>query len=139
MELPLGTHRLLIQGDVIRLRIIGSFGPQDLVAYIQVRDQLLKVQSHVYTLLDLSEGTELPAETRRLATSDGFRDKNNDHRVALAYYGVTPIKAGVVRLALAAIRTVTRRELRFQILGSEEAARQWIDTLRIQDQQAVQR
>lgn len=139
MELPLGTHRLLIQGDVIRLRIIGSFGPQDLVAYIQVRDQLLKVQSHVYTLLDLSEGTELPAETRRLATSDGFRDKNNDHRVALAYYGVTPIKAGVVRLALAAIRTVTRRELRFQILGSEEAARQWIDTLRIQDQQTVQR
>lgn len=137
MELPLGTHRLLIQGDVIRLRIIGSFGPQDLVAYIQVRDQLLKVQSHVYTLLDLSEGTELPAETRRLATSDGFRDKNNDHRVALAYYGVTPIKAGVVRLALAAIRTVTRRELRFQILGSEEAARQWIDTLRIQDQQAA--
>lgn len=137
MELPLGTHRLLIQGDVIRLRIIGSFGPQDLVAYIQVRDQLLKVQSHVYTLLDLSEGTELPAETRRLATSDGFRDKNNDHRVALAYYGVTPIKAGVVRLALAAIRTVTRRELRFQILGSEEAARQWIDTLRIQDQQTA--
>lgn len=138
MELPLGTHRLLIQGDVIRLRIIGSFGPQDLVAYIQVRDQLLKVQSHVYTLLDLSEGTELPAETRRLATSDGFRDKNNDHRVALAYYGVTPIKAGVVRLALAAIRTVTRRELRFQILGSEEAARQWIDTLRIQDQQTTE-
>ena len=137
MELPLGTHRLLIQGDVIRLRIIGSFGPQDLVAYIQVRDQLLKVQSHVYTLLDLSEGTELPAETRRLATSDGFRDKNNDHRVALAYYGVTPIKAGVVRLALAAIRTVTRRELRFQILGNEEAARQWIDTLRIQDQQTA--
>lgn len=137
MELPLGTHRLLIQGDVIRLRIIGSFGPQNLVAYIQVRDQLLKVQSHVYTLLDLSEGTELPAETRRLATSDGFRDKNNDHRVALAYYGVTPIKAGVVRLALAAIRTVTRRELRFQILGNEEAARQWIDTLRIQDQQAA--
>lgn len=137
MELPLGTHRLLIQGDVIRLRIIGSFGPQDLVAYMKVRDQLLKVQSHVYTLLDLSEGTELPAETRRLATSDGFRDKNNDHRVALAYYGVTPIKAGVVRLALAAIRTVTRRELRFQILGSEEAARQWIDTLRIQDQQTA--
>ncbi|MBP6742090.1 MAG: hypothetical protein KA244_04550 [Deltaproteobacteria bacterium] len=138
MELPLGTHRLLIQGDVIRLRIIGSFGPQDLVAYMKVRDQLLKVQSHVYTLLDLSEGTELPAETRRLATSDGFRDKNNDHRVALAYYGVTPIKAGVVRLALAAIRTVTRRELRFQILGSEEAARQWIDTLRIQDQQTTE-
>ena len=137
MELPLGTHRLLIQGDVIRLRVIGSFRPQDLLAYIQVRDQLLKVQSHVYTLLDLSEGTELPAETRRLATSDGFRDKNNDHRVALAYYGVTPIKAGVVRLALAAIRTVTRRELRFQILGSEEAARQWIDTLRIQDQQTA--
>jgi len=137
VELPLGTHRLLIQGDVIRLRIIGSFGPQDLVAYMKVRDQLLKVQSHVYTLLDLSEGTELPAETRRLATSDGFRDKNNDHRVALAYYGVTPIKAGVVRLALAAIRTVTRRELRFQILGSEEAARQWIDTLRIQDQQTA--
>ena len=138
MELPLGTHRLLIQGDVIRLRIIGSFGPQDLVAYMKVRDQLLKVQSHVYTLLDLSEGTELPAETRRLATSDGFRDKNNDHRVALAYYGVTPIKAGVVRLALAAIRTVTRRELRFQVLGSEEAARQWIDTLRIQDQQTTE-
>jgi hypothetical protein len=137
VELPLGTHRLLIQGDVIRLRIIGSFGPQDLVAYMKVRDQLLKVQSHVYTLLDLSEGTELPAETRRLATSDGFRDKNNDHRVALAYYGVTPIKAGVVRLALAAIRTVTRRELRFQIPGSEEAARQWIDTLRIQDQQTA--
>jgi len=137
VELPLGTHRLLIQGDVLRLRIIGSFGPQDLVAYMKVRDQLLKVQSHVYTLLDLSEGTELPAETRRLATSDGFRDKNNDHRVALAYYGVTPIKAGVVRLALAAIRTVTRRELRFQILGSEEAARQWIDTLRIQDQQTA--
>ena len=137
MELPLGTHRLLIQGDVIRLRIIGSFGPQDLVAYMKVRDQLLKVQSHVYTLLDLSEGTELPAETRRLATSDGFRDKKNDHRVALAYYGVTPIKAGVVRLALAAIRTVTRRELRFQILGSEEAARQWIDTLRGQDLQTA--
>ena len=137
MELPLGTHRLLIQGDVIRLRVIGSFRPQDLLAYIQVRDQLLKVQSHVYTLLDLSEGTELPAETRRLATSDGFRDKNNDHRVALAYYGVTPIKAGVVRLALAAIRTVTRRELRFQVFGSEEAARQWIDTLRIQDQQTA--
>lgn len=137
MELPLGTHRLLIQGDVIRLRIIDSFGPQDLVAYMKVRDQLLKVQSHVYTLLDLSEGTELPAETRRLATSDGFRDKNNDHRVALAYYGVTPIKAGVVRLALAAIRTVTRRELRFQILGSEEAARQWIDTLRVQDLQTA--
>lgn len=138
MELPLGTHRLLIQGDVIRLRIIGSFGPQDLVAYMKVRDQLLKVQSHVYTLLDLGEATELPAETRRLATSDGFRDKNNDHRVALAYYGVTPIKAGVVRLALAAIRTVTRRELRFQILSSEEAARQWIDTLRIQDQQTTE-
>ena len=137
MELPLGTHRLLIQGDVIRLRIIGSFKPQDLIAYIQVRDQLLKVQSHVYTLLDLSDATELPAETRRLATSDGFRDKKNDHRVALAYYGVTPLKAGVVRLALAAIRTVTRRELRFQILSNEEAARQWIDTLRIQDQQTA--
>ena len=137
MELPLGTHRLLIQGDVIRLRVIGSFRPQDLLAYIQVRDQLLKVQSHVYTLLDLSEGTELPAETRRLATSDGFRDKSNDHRVALAYYGVTPLKAGVVRLALAAIRTVTRRELRFQILSSEEAARQWIDTLRVQDRQTA--
>ena len=137
MELPLGTHRLLIQGDVIRLRVIGSFRPQDLLAYIQVRDQLLKVQSHVYTLLDLSEGTELPAETRRLAVSDGFRDKKNDHRVALAYYGVTPLKAGVVRLALAAIRTVTRRELRFQILSNEEAARQWIDTLRVQDQQAA--
>lgn len=137
MELPLGTHRLLIQGDVILLRIIGSFGPQDLLAYIQVRDQLLKVQSHVYTLLDLGEATELPAETRRLATSDGFRDKSNDHRVALAYYGVTPLKAGVVRLALAAIRTITRRELRFQILSSEEAARQWIDTLRIQDRKTA--
>lgn len=137
MELPLGTHRLLIQSDVIRLRIIGSFGPQDLLAYIQVRDQLLKVQSHVYTLLDLSEATELPAETRRLATSDGFRDKKNDHRVALAYYGVTPLKAGVVRLALAAIRTVTRRELRFQILSGEEAARQWISTLRVQDLQTA--
>ena len=119
----MGPHRYRIQGGVITIRTQGVFTVENTHLLL---DQMILLQSQqdaCGVLLNVSEGLEVPPQTRKVIAQ---RSDNGYTPLPLAVVGASlPVRA-VLTLVLNAIRLLLRKDVATVFLKSEAEALSWL-------------
>ena len=119
----MGPHRYRIQGGVITIRTQGVFTVENTHLLL---DQMILLQSQqdaCGVLLNVSEGLEVPPQTRKVIAQ---RSDNGYTPLPLAVVGASlPVRA-VLTLVLNAIRLLLRKDVATVFLKSEAEAISWL-------------
>lgn len=119
----MGPHRYRIQDGVITIRTQGVFTVENTHLLL---DQMILLQSQqdaCGVLLNVSEGLEVPPQTRKVIAQ---RSDNGYTPLPLAVVGASlPVRA-VLTLVLNAIRLLLRKDVATVFLKSEAEAISWL-------------
>lgn len=119
----MGPHRYRIQDGVITIRTQGVFTVENTHLLL---DQMIRLQSQqdaCGVLLNVSEGLEVPPQTRKVIAQ---RSDNGYTPLPLAVVGASlPVRA-VLTLVLNAIRLLLRKDVATVFLKSEAEAISWL-------------
>jgi hypothetical protein len=128
MEHSFGSHHLLVDGDVITLRMEGELQPEDFYALTQYLDEYFPAPQRFFVISWADKLTDIPVDTRRLLRQwEGFRRLRGDVTVRSSLL----IRA-IGTLALRAIQLYLRYEFPYVFVNTEEEARVWIEKIRAQ-------
>ena len=120
--MQIGSHSVSLDGDVLKLKLRGTFLPDELRAVLQLAEQLIATKGHYFTIVDLSELATVPAETRRLSV-----EWARSYRIgANACFGGSDATRILIALAMNSICLLTGTAAPVAFFATEQESSAWI-------------
>jgi hypothetical protein len=126
MEVQLGTHTVVIEGDMLICCVRGYFTAEDANAYFRLVEQVLAEHGQYFLLADMRNADTIPAEARRISAEFGKK-----HPAAgVAVWGSNVAVRVLFTLVMRTINLFQKNAAPIAFVASEQEARAWVAALR---------
>lgn len=120
--MQIGNQLVRIEGDVLYLKLRGTFLPDELQAVLKLAEQIIATSGHYFALVDISELAAVPAETRRIGG-----EWARVHQIGgNACFGGSDATRILIALAMNAISLLTREAAPVAFFATEQESMAWI-------------
>jgi hypothetical protein len=122
MAVQLGTHTVVLEGDMLISCVRGDFMAEDANAYFRLVDQVLAEHGQYFMLVDMSRADTIPAETRRISAEFGKK-----HPAAgIAVWGSNVAVRVLFTLVVRTVNLFQKNPSPIAFVASEQEARAWV-------------
>lgn len=122
----IGPHEIEIEGDVMRVRPVGPYLPDEAREFLTLSDEIYRKHGSMFSLADLGRAEPPGPETRRILVTWPYLGE-----YVSVMYGASMAQRAIMRLISGAHRLIgSKTAPRVEICASEAEALQCIETYR---------
>jgi hypothetical protein len=127
MVTPIGPHLVETEGDVILVRLHGSFTLEHMKHWCQLADQVIAEHGQLFTISDFTAGGDFPPDSRRYATNHW---QNTVYVRGTAMFGAGLVATVLISMMQRATALLRKHSIPMVSLKTEAEARAWVQEQR---------